>query len=255
MIELELNKKNRVLLAGAFRSCKRVDLSVDCVIEGQMGKAFADDPENPTAFRIGVGPFSYFAGDSGSPVAREMLKDLSSYPLLMPSTEGWIDLAKEVHGERLTPFPRYSFSSENLSIEHLDRLLADSPFRDGIQRIDREIASQALAVQDGVLDLSDFDSAEDFAERGIGFRLMDEECVMGVAFSSLVCSRGIEVSIYVFPEHRRKGVALTLGGKLLKWCLEHNMDPHWDAANPESCTLAEKLGYVQTETYHAYYLR
>lgn len=220
-----------------------------------MGKAFADDPENPTVFKIGVGPFSYLAGDAKSSRAGGMIKDLSTYPLLMPSTEGWIDLAREVHGEKLTSFPRYSFSSENLSVKDLDHLLAESPFRYGIQRIDREIASQALAVQDGVLDLSDFDSAEDFAERGIGFRLMEKECVMGVAFSSLVCSKGIEVSIFVFPDHRRKGGALALGSKLLKWCLEHQMDPHWDAANPESCTLAEKLGYVQTETYDAYYLK
>jgi GNAT superfamily N-acetyltransferase len=225
------------------------------VIEGQMGKAFADDPENPTAFKIGVGPFSYFAGDPTSSGAREMIKDLSTYPLLMPSTEGWIDLAREVHGEKLTPFPRYSFSSEKLSVEHLDRLMADSRFKDEVQRIDVSAADEALTIQDGVLDLSDFDSAADFAERGIGFRLMEKECVMGVAFSSLVCSQGIEVSIYVFPEHRRKGIALTLASKLLKWCLEHHMDPHWDAANPESCTLAEKLGYIQTEAYNAYYLR
>jgi GNAT superfamily N-acetyltransferase len=255
MIELELTKANRMLLARAFRSCSRVDLSIDCVIEGQMGKAFADDPENPTAFRIGVGPFSYFAGDPKKPGAREMMKDLSTYPLLMPSAPGWIDLAKEVHGEKLASFPRYSFSSEPLSVDHLDHLLANSPFKDAIKRIDTAAAGEALAIQDGVLDLSDFDSAEDFAERGTGFRLMDKESLMGVAFSSLVCSKGIEVSIFVFPEHRRKGVALALGSTLLKWCLEYHMDPHWDAANPESCTLAEKLGYVQTETYNAHYLR
>lgn len=255
MIELTLNKANRVRLARAFRSCRRVDLSIDCVIEGQMGKAFADDSENPNAFKIGVGPFAYFAGDAKSCEAQRMIKDSSSYPLLMPSTVGWIDLAREIHGEKLTSFPRHSFSSENLSVEHLDHLLANSPFNDAIQRIDKAVARQALAVQDGVLDLSDFDSAEDFVNRGIGFRLMDNESLMGVAFSSLVCSKGIEVSIFVFPEHRRKGVAAALGGKLLKWCLEHDMDPHWDAANPESCTLAEKLGYVQTETYEAYYLK
>jgi len=255
VIELGLNKGNRIKFARAFRNCKRVDLSIDCVIEGQMGKAYADDPENPAAFKMGVGPFAYFAGDARSPGAREMIKDLSSYPLLMPSAPGWIDLAKEVHGEKLALFPRYSFSSQHLSLGHLDHLLANSPFKDAIKRIDTAAAGEALAIQDGVLDLSDFDSAEDFVERGTGFRLMDHDSVMGVAFSSLVCSKGIEVSIFVFPEHRRKGVALALGSKLLKWCLEHHMDPHWDAANPESCTLAEKLGYVQTETYNAYYLR
>jgi len=219
-----------------------------------MGKAFADDSKDPKAFKIAVGPFSYFAGDVRSAGAREMIKDLSPHPLLMPSTAGWIDLAKEIHGEKLVLFPRYSFSSENLSVEHLDHLLANSPFKDAIQRIDTAVARQALAVQDGVVDLSDFDSAEDFVERGIGFRLMSNESMMGAGYSSLVGSKGIEVSLFVFPEHRRKEVATALACKLLKWSLEHDMDPHWDAANPESCTLAEKLGYVQTETYDAYYL-
>jgi GNAT acetyltransferase len=42
---------------------------------------------------------------------------------------------------------------------------------------------------------------------------------------------------------------------LIQWCLKNNADPHWDAANSESCGLAEKLGYVPIETYDAYFLR
>ena len=33
------------------------------------------------------------------------------------------------------------------------------------------------------------------------------------------------------------------------------MEAHWDAANPESYRLAEKLGYVAVGTYHAHFLR
>jgi GNAT superfamily N-acetyltransferase len=253
--ELKLTKANRIRLARAFKGNKRVDLSIDCAIEGQMGKAFADDPQAPKAFKIQVGPFWYLAGDARSPGGYEMMGDFRPYTLLMPSPGEWVDVAKEIHGERLAPFLRYSFSSKNLSVEHLSGLLNSSPVKDAVQRIDTAAASEALAVQDGVLDLSAFDSAEDFVERGIGFRLMNNETVMGVAYSSLVCSKGIEVSIFVFPEHRRKGIATALASALLKWSLEHGSDPHWDAANPESCTLAEKLGYVQTDTYDAYFLR
>ncbi len=253
--ELKLTKANRMRLARAFARNKRVDLSIDCVLEGQMGRAFVDDPRAPRAFKIQVGPFWYLAGAAKSPGGHEMIKEFAPYTLLMPSPAEWIDVAREIHGERLTPFLRYSFSSKNLSVDHLSDLLDSSPFKDAIKRIDTAAATEALAVQDGAMDLSDFDSAEDFVERGIGFRLMNNESMMGVAYSSLVCSKGIEVSIFVFPEHRRKGIATTLASALLKWGLEHGLDPHWDAANPESCTLAEKLGYVQTETYDAYYLK
>jgi len=232
-----------------------VDISIDCVIEGQMGKAFADDSENPTAFQIEVGPFRYFAGDARSPGGHEMIKNLSPYTLLMPAPAEWMEVAREIHGEKLTPFSRYSFSSENLSVEHLGHLLASSPFKDGIQPIDKTIATQALKESDSIVDISEFDSAEDFTKRGIGFCLLNNKSMIGAAYSSLVCSRGIEVSMFVFPEHRRKGIAMALGSKLLKWCLKHNMDANWDAANPESCKLAEKLGYVYRETYDAYFLK
>jgi RimJ/RimL family protein N-acetyltransferase len=255
VIELTLTKSNRVRLARAFRRCQRVDLSIDCAIEGQMGKAFTDDSENPTAFCIQVGPFWYLAGDARSPSGLKMIKNLPAYRLLMPSEGEWIEVAKEIHGEILVPFPRFSFSSENLSLEHLDSSLDDLPHKDVIRRIDRAILTQMTEEPDGVVDITDFDSAEDFLKRGVGFCLMDNQSVAAVAYSSLVCSKGIEVSIFIFPEHRRKGMATALACKLLKWSLEHDMDPHWDAANLESCKLAEKLGYVQAGTYVAYYLR
>jgi GNAT superfamily N-acetyltransferase len=232
-----------------------VDLSIDCAIEGQMGKAFVDDLENPAAFCIQVGPFWYLAGNARSSGGHQMIKDLPDYRLLMPSEGEWIEVAKEIHGARLAPFPRFSFSSENLSLEHLNTLLDDSPHKDAIRRIDKTILTQITGEPDSVVDITDFDSAEDFLKRGVGFYLMDSKSVAGVAYSSLVYSKGIEVSIFVFPEHRRKGMATALGCKLLKWSLEHDMDPHWDAANKESCQLAEKLGYLPTKSYVAYYLR
>jgi hypothetical protein len=36
--------------------------------------------------------------------------------------------------------------------------------------------------------------------------------------------------------------------------MRNNAEAHWDAANPQSCKLAEKLGYIQTGEYQAYYL-
>ena len=62
------------------------------------------------------------------------------------------------------------------------------------------------------------------------------------------------MSIFVADEYRRQGVATALAAHLLCWCLQNHVDPHWDAANPESCRLARKLGYVPAGDYQAYYL-
>ena len=59
----------------------------------------------------------------------------------------------------------------------------------------------------------------------------------------------------VDPKHHRQGIATALAAQLLTWCLENPVDPHWDAANAESCGLAEKLGYRKTGEYTAYYLK
>lgn len=91
-------------------------------------------------------------------------------------------------------------------------------------------------------------------EGQMGQALVDGKTV-GVAYSSLVCSRGIEVSIFVDAAHRRQGMATTLGSKLLLACLQRGLHPNWDAANPESVTVAEKLGYQRTSSYEAYFHR
>jgi len=135
-----------------------------------MGKAFVDDLQEPTIFRIQVGPFFYFAGDATGPSARAMLINIVPYTLFMPSSPGWIEAGKVMYGERLVGFDRYSFSSEHICAEHLDHLRQISAFGEDVRHMDLPFAAQ-LWGQDHFVDLSDFDSAEDFVQRGIGFYL------------------------------------------------------------------------------------
>jgi len=252
--EFPLSKANRIKLARAFKNVPRVDMSIQCVIEGQMGKAFVDDLKEPTVFKIQVGPFLYFAGDATGFGGRAMLESIATHTLFMPSSPGWIEAGKIMYGERLVGFDRYNFSSERISAEHLDQLYRISAFKEEVRQMDLSFAAQ-LWGQDHFVDLSTFDSAEDFVQRGIGFYLQKHGMLVGAAYSSLVCSKGIEVSLFVSEKHRRQGIATVLASRLLTWCLENNAQANWDAANLESCKLAEKLGYIQTGTYQAYYLR
>ncbi len=252
--EYPLTKANRIRLARAFKHVPRVDMSIDCVLDGQMGRAFVDDVSHPTAFKIEIGPFFYFAGDPPCPGGRAMLEGIVPYTFFMPSSPGWIEAAKDLYGDRLTGFERYSFSSAQLSVDHLDSLCRASAFREDVRRMDLTLAAD-LWGKDHFVDLSTFDSPEDFIERGIGFYFERSGEMIGAAYSSLVCSRGIEVSLFVMNDHRRQGIATTLASRLLQWCFENNAEANWDAANIESCNLATKLGYVQTGTYQAYYLK
>lgn len=60
------------------------------------------------------------------------------------------------------------------------------------------------------------------------------------------------MSIFVVDDYRRRGVATVLGSHLLRWSLENNAAANWDAANPESGQLAQKLGYTPEGEYQAY---
>jgi GNAT superfamily N-acetyltransferase len=253
IVAYPLTKANRIRLATAFRSAPRVDLSIDCVIEAQMGTAFVDDLEQPTTFKIQTGPFFYLAGDSGSPAGQEILAGIVPFTLFMPSTPGWLEAARQMYGPRLNLIDRYKFSPENLSIERLSDLLKASPYKDGIERIDERFAALVWG-QEHFVDLSEYDSPEDFCHRGIGYILREGERLCGAAYASLVCSRGIEISVFIEEDRRQRGIATALASRLLLWCLQNQMEPHWDAANPESCKLAMKLGYMPAGSYEAHYL-
>lgn len=252
--EYPLTKANRLALSRAFYNVPRVDMSIECAIEGQMGRAACDDLLEPTAFKIYVGPFFYLTGDATGPGGQAMLASIMPYTLFMPSAPGWIEAAQRMYGERLVGFDRYSFSAAHISAERLEALCQASAFKEDVRQMDLSLATR-LWGQDHFVDLSDFDSAEDFTQRGVGFYLEKRGKVVGAAYSSLVCSQGIEVSLFVDEDYRRRGVATILACRLLQWSLAHQVRANWDAANPESCKLAEKIGYVPTGEYRAYYLR
>jgi GNAT superfamily N-acetyltransferase len=237
-------------------------MGIDCAIEGQMGRALADDIEEPTVFLIEQGGFfAYLAGDAQSAAGRALATAMSGPKLLIPANAGppagdqWLTLLNELHSGKLVPVDRYRFSSEDITLAKLNSLMHGSAYRGAIRRMDVALANRFGDHPQGWVDLGAYESAEDFLARSIGYCLLDGDELLGAAYGSLVCSRGIEVSIFVHPEHRRRGLALALGASLLRYCWEHNMDANWDAANPESCKLALKLGYRARGSYVAHYLR
>lgn len=99
--ELELTKANRLKLARAFRFNPRVDFSIECAIEGQLGKVVVDNLTQPTAYQLTVGPFVYFAGDAQSPAGAQLMQALPPYHILMPSPAPWVELAQATFGTGL----------------------------------------------------------------------------------------------------------------------------------------------------------
>lgn len=248
-----LTEPNRNRLAEAFRAVPRHDLTFCCVLEGSMGRAWVDNPEAPRVFRVQTGPFIYLAGEAQSEAGRALIASLGADVLLMPSAPGWLQAIQAHFGSRLEAMPRFSFSAASVSPAHLRALLATNRYADRVLPLSQAEAEAVWGI-DHFMDLSDYASPADFAQRGLGYSVGSPGEMLGAAWASLVCSRGIEVSLYVKRAHRGRGLATAVASRLLLACLERGLEPHWDAANFESARLATKLGYTPAGQYEAHYL-
>lgn len=252
MISYPLTRPHRIQLARVFPP-PHVDISIDCVIEDQMGKAYVDSVENPQLYMIELdGFFCYFGGDVTSTAGRAFVSKTPHGRMLMAGSDGWQEVVRDVFSsDQLIVLKRYTYASDSLSLDHVQKLISGNAHTSNVRRIDATLASTDIPY----FEIGSFESPQDFEQRGIGFCLMQDGKSLGVAYSSLVCSRAIEVSIVVDPDYYRQGIATALACHLLQWCLQNHVSPHWDAANEESCFLAEKLGYKKQGEYGASYLK
>lgn len=234
------------------------DMSIDSILEGQAGgniKIILDDYDKPEVVQIIQGTFTSFGGKATSPASIKLVKALLPGYAVQPTNDDWINLIKNVHKDNLSSIKRYSFSSENLSKSHLRKIIDDNPNTNIITRIDLKIAQEMNNDPLNKFHFINYDSPEHFIKKGFGYCAIVDNKVASACSSTLICKKGIEICIITHPEYRRMGLALQTAAKLVLYCLENGLEPHWDAANTMSYNLAEKLGYLYTRTYEVYKLR
>ena len=245
-----IQPENRGRLASLFVS-HRPSFLIDAVLEGHLGSAVADDEHTPRVAQLAYADIIVFGGDPSHPVALELVKELPVDKGILPVPEEWRELLFQVHGENLLSIERHSFSGQKLDLGHLRSLEKGIPEGYHIRRIDLDLArvidaDSSLISEDHV---HNFDSPEDFVERGIGFCVLRGDRIVSGASSYAICDSGIEVQVNTHTDFRRKGLATAVSAALLVHCLENGVEAHWDAGNPISVGLAKKLGYIPTGTY------
>jgi RimJ/RimL family protein N-acetyltransferase len=225
----------------------------DAILEGYLGRALADDEDDPQVAVLEASNLKLciVGGDAGHPSAREYVEQLPTPAALIFASDGWEELVQEVHAGRLIDMPRYAFTSEKLDIEHLRRLGSQIPQGYRIESMDLDLAQQLAGERSEFASdhMLNFDSPEDFIERGFGFCILDGDEIVSVATTFAICDKGIEIQINTREEHQGKRLATVVAAHLLVYSLERNLDPNWDAANESSVGLAKKLGYTPQGTY------
>lgn len=229
-------------------------------MQGHMGRAWADDAAAPTAAEILLGDFFYFAGDHNAQGAETLVGHIpedyttSWSPLLVPQNEEWAQVIERVYAGRYTRLTRYAMKKAPTKFdpEKLQTYVEALPSGYTIRQIDRDLYHQAVRETFSQDFCSQFQSCDDYLERGLGFMVLHGEEPVGGASSYSVYTGGIEVEFVTKEEYRRKGLGLAAAARLVLECLKRGLYPSWDAANLQSRRIAERLGYIFDKEYPTY---
>ncbi|MFJ8414668.1 GNAT family N-acetyltransferase [Bacillus paramycoides] len=225
-------------------------------LQGHMGNAWVDNLENPTVAQITVGIFVFYAGDPNAEEAEELLYNLPDFTLAIVDSDEWKHRIETVHKGSIEKIQRFRFSKnpEDLDRVHIQKLLSTLPEEYEIKKIDKDIAKASSFHELSEDFISQFDSIDDFIDRGVGYAILHKGQVVSAATSFSIYDVGIEIEIASHPNHRRKGLATVVASVLILDCLDRGKYPSWDGANSESVKLAKKLGYTFKESYDTYFI-
>ncbi|WP_144572205.1 GNAT family N-acetyltransferase [Bacillus paramycoides] len=225
-------------------------------LQGHMGNAWVDNLENPTVAQITVGIFVFYAGDPNSEEAEELLYNPPDFTLAIVDSDEWKHRIETVHKGSIEKIQRFRFSKnpEGLDRVHIQKLLSTLPEEYEIKKIDKDIAKASSFHELSEDFISQFDSIDDFIDRGVGYAILHKGQVVSAATSFSIYDVGIGIEIASHPNHRRKGLATVVASVLILDCLDRGKYPSWDGANSESVKLAKKLGYTFKESYDTYFI-
>lgn len=242
----------RHVLTTLFAEHKYLRTVIGAILEAGMGTAVTDNPANPNAASLYL-EFNFLGGDAAHPAAAELVRNLKG-TAVVPNNQ-WRDLLYQIHGERLKTHQRYACDHTQLHLAHLQPFVSSIAPEFTIKQLDVALAQQIR--RDVTPDLVDnFGSAKAFIAQGFGF------CALHVptgqiacgASTFAVCGSDIEIEIDTHPHYQRRGLATAVAAALIIHCLQNNITPHWDAHNPTSARLAQRLGYQMLGTYDTYYI-
>jgi GNAT superfamily N-acetyltransferase len=251
MAVVAIPRESRGVLTPLFAAHRRDRVIIDCVLEGRIGQAFADDLAAPTVARLDCGPFAALAGNPASPAARDLIRH-APIDWVTPETDAWRAFLETEFAGRIRRIRFVELSSASLDAGRLEALSRALPKGYEITRLNAELAEALIRDLGKQWLLSSYASMDDFLARGIGYVVLCEDRVVAGAASAVSSSRAIDIDIEVAPAHRRKGLGAAIGAALALECLRRDIEPLWLASNGVSVHLAQKLGYIAGGTYETF---
>lgn len=234
---------DRHRLGSMFGAARQPRAVIECVLEGHLGRAWADDANDPGVACLELGCYAIFGGSADCATAVDLVQRVvPPRELLCPETGGWEELLARAHGGRLQPRPMEIFRTGRLDLDRLRSAAGKRPDGFEIRDIDAGLAGK-LGSELEPHGMQVFETTEDFATRGLGVCALHDEALVCAATSYAVSSSGVELAIATRLDVRRRGLAECVAATFMVRCLERGLTPHWSAGNPVSKRLARRLGY------------
>lgn len=224
-------------------------------LQGCMGSAYADDPENPGSAQIINADFCFFAGKPNAALVKHKPEDChAEFVIMTPQNSKWAALIEEEYGARAKQVTRYAFYKEKDAFDKdtLQRLSQGTAPDYQIEMLTEDGYTQAMSNEWSRDLCSQFAGYAHYKEKGLGVGAFYRGELVAGASSYAFYRGGIEVEIDTRKDHRRRGLARACGARLILECLERGLYPSWDAQNPWSAALAQQLGYRLNQPYRAY---
>ena len=221
---------------------------VDAALEGAMGAVRTDDLDRPRMAHIDL-DFDLLAGDPSAPAAQEVVRGLSPPFSLVTSSSAWEPLLRRIWGEALQTRTRVAFQPGDWDRAHLRNLQKAVPEGFSLRRIGADDVARFNELADSLV--YNFPTFEEFAARGVGFGVEHKGRYVSGCSSFAISSRSLEFEIQTHPNFLRRGLALACAAAMIEYCLDHGLQPCWDAHNEMSAALASKLGFTNPAPYTA----
>lgn len=220
-----------------------------CAALAGMGQIWADSPKNPRGAVLAVGDFLYCGGHAGPSAARLLRTALAGHrdARLIYAPDGW-----KAALDRVAPSAhqtRYAFDPEVQPEDaRLLSLLAHAPKALSFVPIEGEYIRQCRA-EDWSRDFVSLFTDEQFIRFGLGVLALRNGKAVAGASSYVAYPGGLEIQVQTREGFEGHGFATLAAARLILTAHEHSLAAHWDAANPVSRHIAEKLGYRFTSEY------
>ncbi|MGY5876956.1 MAG: GNAT family N-acetyltransferase [Candidatus Thorarchaeota archaeon] len=251
VVEFPLDKRKELL--PLFEDYPYLHAIPEALLKEGLGEAYTDSLDEPTVAHLYYQKLSFLAGDANSSHVSELLERISEKELIVVPSGLWEDELRKFWKDKLHPYPRTKFSSESLDIKHMKEIQKNLPRGMTLEEVNTESIQQVSDQAKGLI-LLVFPTLEKFLETNFGFMIREGDTVVSLALAATpLYSNEFEIHIETHPDYQRRGLAMISAARLIQYCLENGMIPHWDADNPPSAKLATKLGFTQPEEYNGYY--